>query len=143
MFTDGTNARFSAVEFLPDGRLKASVTTCVTVAYKEHHVTDVTYYAAGSWESVQEPVRGVIIGLIIGKYPHRGGQARDAHQQREVRDSHISGPLARTVPNGQTARVITHRPHCDRSERQCRFQTRQTGVGCGGGARAPMHAREH
>lgn len=63
-FTDGTTARFSAVEFLPDQRLKAYVTTSVTVNGHDHHVTDITYYAAGSWESVQEPARGVLIGDV-------------------------------------------------------------------------------
>lgn len=63
-FTDGTTARFSAVEFLPDRRLKAYITTCVTVGAHDHHVTDITYYAAGSWDSVQEAARGVIIADV-------------------------------------------------------------------------------
>jgi hypothetical protein len=64
VFTDGTTARFSAVEFLPDRRLKAYVTTCVTVSHHDHHITGITYYAAGSWDSVQEPARGVIIADV-------------------------------------------------------------------------------
>jgi hypothetical protein len=64
VFTDGTTARFSAVEFLPDRRLKAYVTNCVTVGHQDHHVTGITYYAAGSWDSVQEPARGVIIADV-------------------------------------------------------------------------------
>lgn len=63
-FTDGTTARFSAVEFLPDQRLKASVTTSVTVNGHDHHVTDITYYAAGSWACVQKPARGVLIADV-------------------------------------------------------------------------------
>ncbi|MGV7637378.1 hypothetical protein PJI23_33695, partial [Mycobacterium kansasii] len=58
VFTDGTTARFSVVQFLPDGRLKAFVTTCVAVANKQHPVSGITYYASGSWQSVQEPARG-------------------------------------------------------------------------------------
>jgi hypothetical protein len=64
VFTDGTTARFSAVEFLPDRRLKAYVTTRITVGHQDHHVTRITYYAAGSWDSVQEPARGVIIADV-------------------------------------------------------------------------------
>ncbi|MFV1501326.1 hypothetical protein [Mycobacterium kansasii] len=72
VFTDGTTARFSAVQFLPDGRLKAFVTTFVAVANKQHPVSGITYYASGSWESVQEPARGIIVVDVERPTPDGG-----------------------------------------------------------------------
>lgn len=74
-FTDGTTARFDAVEFLPDQRLKAYITTLVTVNGRDHHVTDITYYAAGSWRSVHEPPRGVLVADLEEPYGRKYAEA--------------------------------------------------------------------
>lgn len=70
-FSDGTLARYSAVTFLPDGRLRADVEAHVGVDGKEHTVTRTIYFAAGAWHSVQEPPRGVIIADV--ELPSRYG----------------------------------------------------------------------
>jgi hypothetical protein len=61
-FRDGNSAHYSRVEFLPNGRLKTSLTTPITDNGKHiADVTDVAYYAAGGWLSVHPPQVGVLI----------------------------------------------------------------------------------
>lgn len=66
-FADGSRARFTRVEFLPDGRLKAVLTRSVgdelraTARSDSHTITETAYFAPGSYISVQGPRRGALV----------------------------------------------------------------------------------
>ncbi|MGY1994346.1 hypothetical protein [Mycolicibacterium fortuitum] len=66
VFTDGTEATFDQVEFVPDGRLKATQVTSIDVGGSlVVPVANIVHYASGSWKSVHEPPRGCLIALTL------------------------------------------------------------------------------
>lgn len=66
VFSDGTEAVFDRVEFLSDGRLKATLVTCIDVGGSlVVPVANIVHYASGSWKSVHEPIRGCLIALTL------------------------------------------------------------------------------
>jgi hypothetical protein len=67
-FADGARARFTRVEFLPDGRLKAVLTRSVTdnslkddPRGNQYTISETAYFAPGSFVSVQGPPRGFLV----------------------------------------------------------------------------------
>lgn len=66
-FADGSRARFTRVEFLPDGRLKAVLTRPVSgelhlIARSDTNaITETAYFAADSYISVQGPRLGALV----------------------------------------------------------------------------------
>ncbi len=65
-FTDGLPAvEFDRVEFLPDGRLKATLTTDIVDVVDDDRkvgtVTEVAFYAATAWKSVRPQPRGALL----------------------------------------------------------------------------------
>jgi hypothetical protein len=66
VFTDGTETTFDQVEFVPDGRLKATQVTSIDVGGSlVVPVANIVHYASGSWKSVHEPPRGCLIALVL------------------------------------------------------------------------------
>ncbi|MEW2484468.1 hypothetical protein ABQF35_28280 [Mycobacterium syngnathidarum] len=66
VFLDGTEAVFDRVEFVGDGRLKATVVTSIDVGGGlVVPVANSVHYASGSWKSVHEPIRGCLIALTL------------------------------------------------------------------------------
>jgi hypothetical protein len=67
-FADGARAKFTSVEFLPDGRLKAVLTRPFTdhslkddPRANHYTITETAYFAPGSFVSVQGPPRGFLV----------------------------------------------------------------------------------
>jgi hypothetical protein len=67
-FPDGARARFTSVEFLPDGRLKAVLTRPFTdnslkddTRANQYTISETAYFAPGSFVSVQGPPRGFLV----------------------------------------------------------------------------------
>lgn len=76
MFTDGTDAAFDRVEFVSDGRLKATLVTSIDVGGSlAVPVTNIVHYASGSWKSVQESPRGCLIALVLPAGQPIGGES--------------------------------------------------------------------
>lgn len=74
VFADGTENVFDRVEFVSDGRLKATLVTSIDVGDGlETPVADIVHYASGSWKSVHEPPRGSLVASVVStKQPERG-----------------------------------------------------------------------
>lgn len=89
-FADGRLARFTSVEVLPRGILRATFADKVYVAdgaadgkgHKPATITDTAYYSPSAWRSVQPPKRGVLMVGTWGTRPD-GRQYHSNHCVKE------------------------------------------------------------
>jgi hypothetical protein len=106
LFADGARSHFHQVDFLPDGRLKATISTPVKVSDKTSTTTsNVAYYAHGSWHAVHGPTQGVLVAEIYS--------VRTEHRHIELVGNNISqnraAELAKTWADrraGRNARLV-------------------------------------
>lgn len=70
-FTDGLpDAEFDRVEFLPDGRLKATLTINIVADGRPiGATTEFAYYAPGAWISVRPQPRGALLAELAAQPP--------------------------------------------------------------------------
>ncbi len=70
-FTDGLpDAEFDRVDFLPDGRLKATLTVNIVADGRPIGAsTEIAYFAPGAWLSVRPQPRGALLAELAAQPP--------------------------------------------------------------------------